>query len=130
MTIPLIWLGLLLSIFHVFTSPIAAILGASIGYALLWIIAKLYYYIRHQEGMGYGDFKMLAVIGAWIGFNAILNTLIIATILGLIVGILQICIKRANLKSALPFGPFLAIGGWITLLFGPITINWIIQQVQ
>ncbi|MCH9744751.1 MAG: A24 family peptidase, partial [Gammaproteobacteria bacterium] len=127
MTMPLLWLGLLLSLFHLFVPPFLAIIGASVGYLLLWGAAKLYAIIRRREGMGHGDFKMLALLGAWLGVGSILNILIIASVLGLIFAVILIFNKRATLQQPLPFGPFLAIAGWLTLIWGSFILNWAIR---
>lgn len=127
MTMPLLWLGLLLSLFHLFVPPFFAIIGASVGYLLLWGATKLYAIIRRREGMGHGDFKMLALLGAWLGVGSILNILIIASVLGLIFAVILIFNKRATLQQPLPFGPFLAIAGWLTLIWGSFILNWAIR---
>src|SRR3989338_7590758 len=115
----LLWIGLLFSTKHVLISPAAAIIGAVVGYLFLWIIAKLYFLLRKQEGIGLGDCKMLAMIGTWTGALSLLNVLIFSTITALIISLILICFKKITPARAIPFGPFIAMGGWITLLFGP-----------
>ena len=125
-TLPILWLGLITNTWHLFVSPYLAIIGASVGYLLLWGVAKLYKAIRQRDGMGHGDFKMLAMLGAWLGIGAILNILIAATALGLVSAIILLISKRTTTEHPLPFGPFLAIAGWLTLMLGPFIVNPII----
>jgi leader peptidase (prepilin peptidase)/N-methyltransferase len=90
-----------------------------LGYLLFWSIAMLYELFTHREGMGYGDFKLLAALCAWAGWQGLLNIVLIASIRGAIVGFFLIVTKKANSKTAIPFGPFLAIAGWVTLFCLP-----------
>jgi len=129
-TLLLLWIGLLCNAFYYYTQPAYAILGALIGYVLLWSIAKLFYMIRKKDGMGYGDFKMLAMLGAWAGVPLLLNTLLTSVILALVVNLLLIITQKISKKNPIPFGPYLAIGGWLTFFFGPVLSNWIIGVVQ
>lgn len=124
-TLSLVWIGLFISLFHLFTTPPNAILGAIIGYLMLWIVAKLFFLVRKKEGMGHGDFKMLAMFGAWMGTASILNTIFIAVIIGLIFSIALLIFGKITREKPIPFGPFIAIGGWITLFYGPLIIQWI-----
>lgn len=128
-TLGLLWLGLLASIRSpfIFTSPQEAILGAVVGYLSLWSVAMIYQYFTKTEGMGYGDFKLLAALGAWAGWRAILPIILIASISGLIAGVYFMIRHKATSKTPLPFGPYLAIAGWIMLIwphsgFFPLTI--------
>ena len=113
---PLLWLGLSLNAFHVFVSPKSAILGVCIAYLSLWIFAKSYQCVTKREGMGYGDFKCFALLGAWLGIQALIAVLLIASILGSLVACILLIKKRYSLQSSMPFGPYLAIAGWIILL--------------
>ena len=126
-TLSLLWLGLLANVFFAFISPGNAILGAIIGYLLFWCIAKLFYLIRKKEGLGYGDFKLLALFGAWIGMWPILNIVILSSILGILISIGFIFSKKLNFSSQIPFGPFLALGGWCTIVFGDFITNAILR---
>ncbi len=121
LTYSLLWLGLLANAFSLYTSPTLAILGVIVGYASFWIIAKLFLWIRKKEGLGYGDFKLLAMLGAWLGIDALLNIILIASLLGLCIGILYLLKKKSSMTTHIPFGPFLAIAGWCTMLFGVFT---------
>jgi len=124
-TLPFLWLGLLLSLFYVFVTPEQAILGAIMGYGILWIITNLYKLIRKKDGMGYGDLKLLAMIGAWVGPVSVMNILILGSFLGLIVAVILLIMKKTTTKKPLAFGPYLAISGWLTLLYGPFLLRWI-----
>ncbi len=124
LTLPLLCLGLLVSITGVFTTPISAIIGAITGYGILWLVAKTYKLIRHTDGMGYGDFKLLAVFGAWLGWHMLPFIILAASLLGTIVGFTLILAKRSSFNRPIPFGPFLALAGWIALLWGANIYSW------
>ncbi len=117
-TLPLLWLGLLANAFSLFVSPQRAILGTIGGYLFFWCIAKGFYWLRKKEGLGHGDFKLLALFGAWMGMWPLLNIIIVSSVLGIIVSLIFILSKKLNFQSRIPFGPFLAFAGWCTLLFG------------
>lgn len=118
MTYPLLWLGLLLSTKSVFVSPVDAIIGASVGYLSLWTVYHLFRLITGKEGMGYGDFKLLAVFGAWLGWQSIPLVIILSSLVGAIVGIAMIVVAGRDKSLPMPFGPFIAAAGWIALLWG------------
>lgn len=120
MTLSLMWLGLLSSTIPLFAWPAQAILGAAAGYLLLWFVAFLFKKIRGKDGMGCGDFKMMAVFGAWLGLGMLLNVLLLAAILGLITGLILIIFRKLHWHQHIAFGPFIALGGWLTLMFGPV----------
>lgn len=122
-TLSLLWLGLLANVFGLFTTTTSAILGAIIGYTSLWIIAKGYQFIRKKEGLGHGDFKMFAMIGAWLGIEMLVNVILTAVVTALVVSVILLLFKKITKKNPIPFGPYLAIGGWLTLFFGPISTN-------
>lgn len=117
-TLPMVWLGLLLSLWQVFITPQQAIIGAAAGYLSLWLVFKAYKLITGKEGMGYGDFKLLALLGAWFGWLVLPQIILISTIVGSIVGILLIVSKRINRENPIPFGPYLAAAGWIAMIWG------------
>jgi leader peptidase (prepilin peptidase)/N-methyltransferase len=121
LTLLLLWLGLLLSILPGFTEPADAIIGAAAGYFSLWFIAKMYEFVTKREGMGYGDFKLLAALGAWAGWQALPWIVLIAALLGSAVAITLVLLKKANAKTAIAFGPYLAIAGWVVLIWGKQT---------
>jgi len=120
LTLALLWLGLICATQNLFITPTSAVLGATIGYMFLWIIAKIYFLIRKQEGLGYGDFKMLAMLGAWVGTMSILNILLLSSVLALVINLYFLIRGKITTTKPVPFGPYLAIAGWITIVYGPI----------
>ncbi|WP_033394398.1 prepilin peptidase [Thiomicrorhabdus arctica] len=119
LSLPLLWLGLLFNTQSLFTSPIEAIWGAAIGYLLLWLVFHSFKFFTGKEGMGYGDFKMLAALGAWFGFIALPQIILIAALSSILIGLIGIALKLRKMDTPLAFGPFLALGGWVTLIAGP-----------
>jgi leader peptidase (prepilin peptidase) / N-methyltransferase len=113
--LPLLWFGLILNAFGTFVSATSAILGATIAYIGLWTLAKIYNFFAKKEGMGYGDFKCFAMLGAWLGVDLLAYILLCASLLGLIGGSLLLK-KEDFLQSSIPFGPYLALSGWLMLL--------------
>lgn len=117
-TIPFLWIGLLLSLFGIFCNPTAAIIGAAAGFVSLWLIAYIFKLIRGMEGMGQGDFKLLAMFGAWAGWQTLPFIVFCASLLGAIIGILYLVLKKYSWQKPIPFGPYLAIAGWVALIWG------------
>jgi len=117
-TLPLLWAGLALSLADIFIDSRASITGAMSGYLCLWAIYHLFKLATGKEGMGYGDFKLLAAIGAWVGWQALPVVILFSSVVGAITGILLITMKGHQRSQPIPFGPFLAGAGWITLLWG------------
>lgn len=117
-TLPFLWLGLLSSTFNVFTDPVSSIIGAAAGYLVLWIVYHLFKLATGKEGMGYGDFKLLALFGAWLGWSHLPLIVILASLTGTVVGVALVLLNRHDRQKPIPFGPFLAITGWIALLWG------------
>ena len=118
LTLPLLWFGLLLSLGPVFVSPGDAILGAAVGYLSLWSVYWAFKLLTGKEGMGYGDFKLLAAIGAFCGWKAILPVVLMSSIIGAIVGVLLITIQGRDRATPIPFGPYLAAAGWVQMFYG------------
>ncbi len=118
LTLPLLWLGLLLSLVPVFVAPADAILGAAIGWLSLWSVFWLFKLLTGKEGMGYGDFKLLAALGAWMGATALLPTILLSSLIGAIVGSIVLAIKGKDKSTPIPFGPFIAAAGWVWFVFG------------
>ena len=118
LTQPLLWLGLLASLLPVFVNPTSAILGATAGYLVLWSVYWLFKLVTGKEGMGYGDFKLLAALGAWCGVGAIVPILLISSVCGAIIGSAWLLLKGKDRATQIPFGPYLAIAGWIQLVSG------------
>jgi len=127
-TLPLLWLGLIISVPGLFVTPEQAIIAASLGYGLLWLVGFVFKRIRGKIGMGHGDFKLLAAIGAWVGVIPLVNVLALASILGIGLNVALLLTKKINYNQAVAFGPALAIAGWFTLLYGPVLTNWLIQH--
>lgn len=117
-TLPLLWLGLLLSLGHVYCSPVAAIIGAVAGYLVLWIIYHAYRLATGKEGMGHGDFKLLAALGAWLGFASLPIIILLSSVVGAALGLSLMALRRHTAAAPLSFGPYLAGAGWLALLFG------------
>ena len=118
LTYPLLWLGLLISVITVYVDPVSAILGAAAGYVSLWSVYWLFKLVTGKEGMGYGDFKLLAALGAWCGLSAILPILLISSLVGAIIGSAWLLLKGKDRTTQIPFGPYLAIAGWIQFIYG------------
>lgn len=117
-TLPFMWLGLACNIFGVFTDITSSLIGAMLGYSILWFIFMSFKVITGKEGMGYGDFKLLALLGAWLGWQSLPLIILLSSITASIIGIAMIIFKGKDKAAAFPFGPYLAIAGWITLLWG------------
>lgn len=123
-TLPLLWLGLLFNLNFGFTDLKSAVIGAMAGYLILWCVFWLFKIIRGKEGMGYGDFKLLAAIGAWFGWKLLPAVILLSSTLGAIIGIALIVITKRGKEVPMPFGPFLAIGGVAALFFGHQLANF------
>jgi leader peptidase (prepilin peptidase)/N-methyltransferase len=118
LTLPFLWIGLLISVGTVFVDPVSSILGAAAGYLSLWSVYWLFKLVTGKEGMGYGDFKLLAALGAWCGLKAILPILLISSLVGAIIGSAWLLLKGKDRSTQIPFGPYLAIAGWIVFISG------------
>ena len=118
LTLPLLWIGLLLNIFGLFARLPDAVIGAAAGYLTLWSVYWLFKLITGREGMGYGDFKLLAALGAWFGWQALPMLLLVSSVVGAVVGIAILVVQMKGRNTAIAFGPYLAIAGLITLFFG------------
>lgn len=118
LTLPLLWLGLLISLVPVFVGTREAVIGAAIGYLALWSVYWLFKLATGKEGMGYGDFKLFAAAGAWMGWAALLPVIIIAALSGAIIGMILLRARGQDRSVPFAFGPFLAIAMWIWLIAG------------
>jgi len=127
LTFPLLWLGLLLSLFGIFTDLNSAVVGAMVGYLSLWSVYWLFKLVTGKEGMGYGDFKLLAVLGAWFGWKLIPLIIILSSLVGAFVGIALILILGRDKNIPIPFGPYLAAAGWIAMLWGEAIISYYLR---
>ena len=128
-TLPFLWLGLFLNLNNLYVDLASAVLGAIMGYLVLWLVYQVFKIVTGKEGMGYGDFKLLAMLGAWLGWQALPAIILISTLVGSIIGVSLIVFKQHNRNHPIPFGPYLAIAGWIVLLWGneinQAYLNWI-----
>lgn len=125
-TLPLMWLGILCSLLSVgFVSLSSSVIGAMAGYLSLWTVFWLFKIIRGKEGMGYGDFKLFAALGAWFGWQALAPLLVMSAITGSLIGISMLAMGKQGMETQIPFGPYLAGGGLMMLFFGAEIMSWI-----
>jgi len=129
-TLPLLWLGLFVSLFTLFVDLPTAVIGAMAGYLSLWLIYHLFKLVTGKEGMGYGDFKLLAVLGAWLGWQALPTVIFFSALVGAIIGISLIVIRGRDRNIPIPFGPFLVIAGWITFMLGDSATNFYLNLLR
>ena len=129
LTLPLVWLALIAAVVGITISPTDAIIGAACGYLSLWSVFWLFKLITGKEGMGYGDFKLLAVFGALLGWQSLLTIILLSSVVGAVIGIALLSIQGKDKATPIPFGPYLAIAGWVTLLWGSqlqaFYFNWL-----
>jgi leader peptidase (prepilin peptidase)/N-methyltransferase len=118
LTLPLLWLGLLFNLGSCFTSLQDAVIGAMVGYLVLWSVYWLFKLVTGKEGMGYGDFKLLAALGAWLGWPLLPVTLLLSSVVGAGIGVAMIVFVKHDRRVPIPFGPYLAGGGLVALFFG------------
>ncbi|EKG33589.1 type IV pilus prepilin peptidase PilD [Pseudomonas avellanae BPIC 631] len=118
LVLPLLWLGLIVNAFGLFTSLNDALWGAVAGYLTLWSVFWLFKLMTGKEGMGYGDFKLLAMLGAWGGWQILPLTILLSSLVGAVLGVIMMRVRRVESGTPIPFGPYLAIAGWIALLWG------------
>ena len=126
LTLPLLWTGLIVSLCAGQTGPHGfpvdlrgGVIGAIAGYGSLWSVYHLFRLVTGKEGMGYGDFKLFAALGAWLGWKMLLPVILIAATVGAVVGIALLTLRGRNRATPIPFGPFLAAAGWFVLMWGP-----------
>lgn len=126
LTLPLMWLGLLINLDGTFVPLRDAVIGAAAGYVFLWLVYWMFFAATGKEGIGYGDFKLLAALGAWMGWMLLPLIVLLSSVVGATVGLLMIASKRHHRDSPIPFGPFLATAGLLALLIGqPIINSWL-----
>ncbi|MGA0023296.1 MAG: prepilin peptidase [Burkholderiales bacterium] len=118
-TLPLLWLGLLFNINNTYAPLHSAVIGAAAGYLSLWSVYWIFKWATGKEGMGYGDFKLLAAIGAWLGWQMLPLTILLSSLVGAVIGVAMIVFAGRGRSIPIPFGPYLAIAGMIALLHGP-----------
>ena len=117
-TLPLLWAGLLANLFGLFTTPVSALVGTMAGYLVLWSIYQLHHLLTRKEGMGYGDFKLLAALGAWMGWQKLPLVILLAAVAGSLAALFLMLRRGHGRETPIPFGPWLALAGWISLLWG------------
>lgn len=117
-TLPLLWAGLLISLVPVFVAAPDAIVGAAAGYMILWIVFQTFKLVTGKEGMGFGDFKLLAALGAWLGWAMLPLIILLSSLTGAIIGIMIMVLFKHQRSQPIAFGPYLAIAGWIALMWG------------
>jgi len=128
-TLPLLWLGLAVNLFAVWTPLSSAVIGAMLGYGSLWSVYWLFKLVTGKEGMGYGDFKLLGALGAWFGWQAVPLMILLSSFVGAVLGIAILLSKRQGRDTPMPFGPYLAGAGLLTLFFGDTLITEYLQLV-
>lgn len=124
LTLPLLWGGLLFNLAGGFAPLADAVIGAMAGYLVLWSLYWAFKLLTGKEGMGYGDFKLLAALGAWLGWQALPIVLLLSSLVGAFIGIGLILLRNYHQNKPIPFGPYLAIAGWIALLWGDTITRW------
>ena len=122
-TLPFVWLGVLLAIPALFTDLQASVIGAAVGYLSLWLIFHAFRLLTGKEGLGYGDFKLLALLGAWLGWQSLPIVILLASFVGAAVGIALMVFRGHQRETPIPFGPYLAAAGWIALIWGDSLMN-------
>jgi leader peptidase (prepilin peptidase)/N-methyltransferase len=118
LVLPLLWMGLIVNSFGLFTTLGDALWGAVAGYLALWSVFWLFKLVTGKEGMGYGDFKLLAMLGAWGGWQILPLTILFSSLVGAVLGLIMLRLRNVETSTPIPFGPYLAIAGWIALLWG------------
>ncbi len=126
-TLPLLWLGLLLNTQHVFVSINDAVIGAAAGYLILWSVYHVFKLVTGKEGMGFGDFKLLAALGAWMGWQMLPVIILLSSLVGAVVGSLILAFQRKGKSTPIPFGPYLAGAGVIAFFWGDFLIKNYLQ---
>ena len=124
LTIPLMWLGIVLSFWTVHTDLASSVIGAIAGYLFLWTIYHLFRLLTGKEGMGYGDFKLMAALGAWLGWEMLPLIILLSSVVGAVAGLTLMATGRLKRDKPMPFGPFIAAAGWIALIWGKDILNY------
>jgi leader peptidase (prepilin peptidase)/N-methyltransferase len=127
MTLPLLWIGLLLSLDGLFVGPTTSIIGAAAGYLILWTVYQMFRLLTGKEGMGYGDFKLMAALGAWLGWQMLPLIVLLSSVLGAVTGLALMALRRHRKGQPMPFGPFIASAGWIALVWGEDIVDFYLR---
>lgn len=130
LTLPLMWGGIALAAFDI--SPISlqdSVIGAMSGYLCLWSVYWVFKLLTGKDGMGFGDFKLLAALGAWLGWQHLPLIILLSSLVGLVFGLIQLRLQKKGIEKAFPFGPYLAIAGWISLMWGEQIMNWYFTSI-
>lgn len=129
-TLPLLWLGITFNLFSTYTDLHSSVVGALIGYLSLWTVFQAFKLVTGKEGMGYGDFKLLAALGAWLGWALLPSIILLSSLVGAVIGISLIVLRQHQREVPIPFGPYLAGAGWLALVWGNdinnTYINWML----
>ncbi|MBI5612822.1 MAG: prepilin peptidase [Gammaproteobacteria bacterium] len=129
-TLPFLWLGLVFNLAGGFTGLASAVIGAVAGYVSLWLVFQLFKLATGKEGMGYGDFKLFALFGAWLGWQMLPVIILLASLVGAIVGLTFILLKGRDRRLPIPFGPFLCAAGWLAMLWGPEMLGYYLRVAR
>ncbi|PJG59876.1 prepilin peptidase [Aeromonas cavernicola] len=129
LTLPLLWGGLLFNWVGGLVPLADAVIGAMVGYLVLWSLYWAFKLLTGKEGMGYGDFKLLAALGAWLGWQALPIALLLSSLIGALVGITLLLLRKHQQGKPIPFGSYLAVAGWVALLWGNALTNWYLDMV-
>ena len=129
-TLPLLWIGLLINIGHVFTTLPFAVIGAVAGYGTFWLVYQSFKLLTGKEGMGFGDFKLLAALGAWLGWQQLPLIVLLSSMLGAAIGIAFIALMGRDRRLPIPFGPFLCAAGWVALMWGDAMTRYYFQLIR
>ncbi len=129
-TLPFLWLGLLVNSYGIFTDLHSAVIGAIAGYLSLWLVYQAFKLLTKKEGMGFGDFKLFAMLGAWLGWQLLPLTILLAAFSGAVIGGVYLTLSKHGRDHPIPFGPFLCVAGWIALLWGHDLVRAYLQFAQ
>lgn len=127
LTLPLMWLGLVASIDPLYLNAKQALVGAIVGYLSLWSVVWVFKQLTGKQGMGHGDFKLLAAMGAWFGLKGILPTILLSSVVGAVIGSIWLAARGRDRATPIPFGPYLAIAGWIVFFWGGSMVDWYLR---
>jgi len=130
LTLPLLWLGLLISFFNVFTDTKSSLVGAMLGYMILWSVFQIFKIVTGKEGMGFGDFKLLAALGAWVGWELLPQIILLSSVVGAVTGIFMLATGLTKRQQPIPLGPYLAVAGWIALMWGHDINHLYLSSIQ